>query len=204
VTADPVVREPAASWLSLRYWRAMALFAELFKQDQTAIEYWERIRGGRPHDAGVVAKIAFMKAQNGGRPQAIQLLEESLRMDPKSAYTWFNLGYLQQEEQRHDEALASFDQAVALDAKLDRAWYGKALSLIKLGRLEEAIQPLQKNVKLQPMSPYGYYQLAHLQNRLGLKEDVATTILRLSRFEPKVAKQLEKETGVVVGIDADL
>lgn len=192
------------SMLSVWYWRLMAIVAELVRRDHVAIDYWERIRGARPRDAQVLSKIAFMKAERGGRPQAIGLLEESLRMDPAVAANWFNLGYLQQEEQRHEAALESFDRALALDPRLDRAWYGTALSLIKLGRLEEAIAPLQKNVKLQPMSPYGWYQLAHLQNRLGRKDDVAVTIRRLGQFEPKVAKQLERETGVIVGIQADL
>jgi tetratricopeptide (TPR) repeat protein len=202
VSAAPVERR-GASAVSILYWRQMAIWCELLKQDAMALEYWQRIRDARPRDAAVIAKIAFMKAGAGGRPEAIALLNESLRIDPDAADNWFNLGYLQQEEQRHDEALASFARALRLNAKLDRAWYGTALSLIKLGRLEDAIAPLKQNVKLQPMSPFGWYQLAHLQNRLGRKDDVAVSIKRLSQFEPQVARQLERETGVSAGLGDD-
>jgi tetratricopeptide (TPR) repeat protein len=187
------------SALTIWYWRHMATVSELFKRDEMALEYWQRIRAARPQDPAVLGKVAFILAARGGRREAIALLEECLRLDPKSAATWFNLGYLQQEEQRHEEALASFRRALAIDEKHDRAWYGTALSLIKLERLEEAVEALRRNVKLQPMSPYGWYQLAHLQNRLGQKDEAAKTIRHLSGFEPQVAKQLERETGVVVG-----
>ena len=49
----------------------------------------------------------------------------------------------------------------------DRALYGLALSLIATRRPEEAIAPLKRNTKLQPMSPYGWYQLARVQHELG-------------------------------------
>jgi hypothetical protein len=49
---------------------------------------------------------------------------------------------------------------------------------------------------LQPMSPYGWYQLArvHVDRH---ETDEATKIIRhLRGFEPKVAAQLERETGI--------
>ncbi len=65
----------------------------------------------------------------------------------------------------HDAALASFGRALELDPALDRAYYGQSLSLIRLGRVAEAVAPLKRNTELQPMSPYGWYQLAHAHHR---------------------------------------
>ena len=194
----PAVR--GASVLSIWYWKQLAIWAGLFKRDDVAIEYWERILAARPGDSSVVATVAHMKAQAGGRREAVALLQRAVELDPESAHAWFNLGFLQQEEQRHDEALASFERALVLDPKLDRAWYGKALSLIKSGRPQEAVAPLKRNTELQPMSPYGFYQLAHVYHKLEDKDGVARTIRKLAEFEPKVAKQLERETGVHVGV----
>jgi tetratricopeptide (TPR) repeat protein len=109
---------------------------------------------------------------------------------------WFNLGFLQQDTGDHFSAIANFDRALALDEKLDRAWYGKALSLIKTGRVEEAVPLLKRNTELQPMSPFGWYQLAHAYHRLGQSERAAKVIRKLSEFEPQVARQLERETGL--------
>jgi tetratricopeptide (TPR) repeat protein len=96
--------------------------------------------------------------------------------------------------------MAAFDRAIALDAKLDRAHYGKAISLIKLGRLEESIPVLQRNIELQPMSPFGFYQLVHVHHRLGEAGRVEEIIRHLAGFEPQVARQLERETGISAGL----
>jgi tetratricopeptide (TPR) repeat protein len=188
------------SGFTVWYWRQMATWSKLLKRDEMAVAYWERIVAARPSDASVLGALAHLKATTGKRPEAVELLRSALALDATQAGTWYNLGYLQQEEQRHDEAIASFDRAIALNEKLDLAYYGKALSLIKLGRLQEAIGPLKKNTELQPMSPFGFYQLAHVYHRLHQPERVARTIQRLSGFEPQVARQLERETGVVVGV----
>jgi tetratricopeptide (TPR) repeat protein len=101
--------------------------------------------------------------------------------------------------ERWDEALAAFRRATELSPKLDRAWYGMGLVLIRVQRHEEAIAALKRNTELQPMSPYGWYQLArvHVDRR---EPDEALKIIRhLKGFEPKVAAQLERETGLLAG-----
>lgn len=187
----------SASAANVWFWRQMATWSTLLKRDAMALEYRRRIADARPDDPRALASLAHGLAQSGGRPEAIVLLERAVALDPANAGAWYNLGYLQQESQRHDDALASFDRAIAIDPKLDLAHYGRALSLIKTERLEEAIEPLKRNTELQPLSPYGFYQLAHVYHRLGRTEAAAKVIRRLSGFEPQVARQLERETGIV-------
>ena len=74
--------------------------------------------------------------------------------------------------------------------------YGHALSLISPQRLDEAVAPLKKNTKLQPMSPYGWYQLARVQHDRGRLDETQTILDHLATFEPKVAAQLARETGL--------
>jgi len=189
------------SALAAWYYKQMAVWSGVLKRDEMALEYWQRLRAERPRDATVVATIAHVRAGSGHRDEAIALMHQALEIDPRRAAHWFNLGFLQQERGDHEDAISSFERAIALDEKLDRAHYGKGLSLVKLGRTEEAIAPLKKNCELQPMSPYGWYQLAHVYHRLGDSKRVAQVIKQLAGFEPKVAKQLERETGVVVGVE---
>ena len=84
-----------------------------------------------------------------------------------------------------------------LDPKLDRAWYGLGLVLIRLQRPDEAVAALKQNTKLQPMSPYGWYQLARVHVDRREPEEARKIIRHLKGFEPKVAAQLERETGLL-------
>ena len=186
------------SGLHLWYWRQMAIWSQILKRPALASDYWQRIINARPNDAKSLVALALLKCAGADKTEAIALLSRALQADPNNAGFWFNQGFLQQEQGLHEPALHSFEQAITLDPKLDRAWYGKGLSLIKLQRLSEAEAALKRNTDLQPMSPYGWYQLAHLYHRQGLTERTAKMIRTVSGFEPKVAEQLRRETGVDV------
>jgi tetratricopeptide (TPR) repeat protein len=97
-----------------------------------------------------------------------------------------------------ESAEYSFRQAIKLNEKLDEAWYGLGLALIQLQRFDEAIKALKKNTQLQPMSPYAWYQLARLYVEREQPDEASKIISHLKNFEPKFAKQLERETGLTV------
>lgn len=83
-----------------------------------------------------------------------------------------------------------------LDPQLDRAWYGLGLCRVRLGQLEQAIDALTRNTQLQPMSPHGWVQLARIHEQRQEPEKVQKIILHLQGFEPKVAAELMRETGI--------
>ena len=150
-----------------------------------------------PGDVYALASRAHLRAQSGRFAPAIEDAQALVEAHPqRSAEYWFNLGFLLEATGRAAEAEPAFRRAVALDEKLDRGWYGLGLVLIQLGRHDEAVAALEHNTRLQPMSPHGWYQLArvHMDRR---EPDEARKIIRhLQGFEPKVAAQLQRETGL--------
>lgn len=116
---------------------------------------------------------------------------------PGDATSWFNAGFVLEQLDRHDEALAAFQHATAIDPDLDRAWYGQGLALIRLQRMDEAAEALRRNTELQPMSPHGWYQLARVQIERKQPGEAVKIIRRLRGFEPRVAAQLVRETGLM-------
>ena len=73
------------------------------------------------------------------------------------------------------------------------------LILIRQQRYDEAVTALKRNTELQPMSPYGWYQLARVHVDRRNPEEAVKIIRHLKGFEPKVAAQLERETGLQAG-----
>jgi len=123
---------------------------------------------------------------------------------PASAAAWFNLAFVLEQQELAEEAEQAFRKAIELDPMIDRAWYGLGLCLIRQQRLEEAIEALKKNTEMQPMSPFGWYQMARAYMDLGRKGDAARVIRHLEGFEPKVAAQLKRETGIGSSKEAGL
>jgi tetratricopeptide (TPR) repeat protein len=188
------------NFLNYFYLKQLAIWSLIFNKRETAIGYWEKMRTLRPNDPIIPASIAHLKAELGLKREALALLHQSLEMKDSNALAWYNVGYIHQEFDEQDLAISAFDKAIANDEKMDLAYYGKALAFIKLGKVEEAIPLLKRNTELQPMSPYGWYQLAHAYNRLGQSDKAKKTILKLSKFEPKVAVQVQNETGIDAGV----
>jgi tetratricopeptide (TPR) repeat protein len=151
-----------------------------------------------PLDPYLLASRSHLRAQRGARDEAIADSQALVAAHPtRSAADWFNLAFMLEEANRLDEAEPAFRRAVELNPKLDRAWYGLGLTLIRLQRYDEAAVALKRNTELQPMSPYGWYQLARVHMDRQQPEEARKIVARLKGFEPKVAAQLERETGLM-------
>jgi tetratricopeptide (TPR) repeat protein len=176
-------------------WRAIA--ALVFGQRGPALALFDAMLVRWPDDAYALASRIQMHAQAGRRAAALEDSRRLLAVQSENAHAWFNHGFLLEEEGAIDEALVAFTRATELSPKLDRAWYGMGLALIRLHRFEEAIAALKRNTELQPMSPYGWYQLARVHVDRQDPEEAVKIIRHLKGFEPKVAAQLERETGLL-------
>ena len=174
----------------------LAGWARVFGASASAQRWLETARDEFPDDPKVLAALAFMYAQQERRREAIALFDRAAALEPRDAELQFDRGFLLQALNDHDAAIDAFQRALALNADHDRALYGLALSLISLRRLDDAVVALERNTKLQPMSPYGWYQLGRVQFDRGNAERTKAIIAHLARFEPKVAAQLARETGL--------
>jgi len=178
------------------YWNQVAAWFVLFRRRDIALEYSERMVAIAPADALALASIGYQYAKQGRKREALAMFDRVVALAPRDAEAQFDRAFLLQELCDHDAAMAAFREALAINPDHDRALYGLALSLISTRRPEEAIAPLKRNTKLQPMSPYGWYQLARVQHQLGRSDETQKIVDHLARFEPDVARQLERETGL--------
>lgn len=181
------------------YWRlklrAIALL--VFGRSAAAEATFDAMLRLWPRDPYGLASRGHLRAQRGAREEAIadyRALVEA-HTDATAAH-WFNLAYALEAASRLPEAEAAFRRALEIDEKLDRAWYGLGLTLIQQGRYDEAVTALKRNTELQPMSPYGWYQLARVHIDRQQPDEARRIIRHLKGFEPKVAAQLERETGL--------
>ncbi|MFP8777670.1 tetratricopeptide repeat protein [Hydrogenophaga sp. RWCD_12] len=158
----------------------------------------------QPDDRYALASLAVLQAGQGNRAGAVQTLEHLVRVAPGLATAWFNLGFLLETMDRLEDAEAAFRRATDMDPGLDRAWYGLGICLIRLRRFDGAVEALRRNTALQPMSPFGWYQLARVHADRQEPEEALRIIRHLRGFEPRVAAQLVRETGLgLPGASAD-
>ncbi len=181
----------ACTWMKLR---AMTLL--VLGRNDAALQVFSTMAARWPQDPYPLASRAHLLSQKQQTIAALHDSERLLTLRPEHAPTWFNHGFMLEAVGRLDDALRAFRKATVLDGQLDRAWYGQGLVLIRLKRYDDAVAALKRNTELQPMSPHGWYQLARVHVDRHEPGEAVKIIRHLKGFEPKVAAQLERETGL--------
>jgi len=174
----------------------IAGWARVFGATAFAQRLLETVRQEFPDDVRALSSLAFLYAQQDRRREALALFDRAVALAPGNAEYAFNRAYLLQQLNDHEAAIGAFRRVLEISPDHDRAHYGLGLSLISLKRLDEAVPVLERNTKLQPMSPYGWYQLGRVQFDRGKADKTAAIVAHLNTFEPKVAAQLARETGL--------
>ena len=182
--------------------KMQALLLLVIGNRSRALSRFDHMLHLRPQDRYALASRAHIQAKDNNFSAAITSLRQLTAAWPRDAAAWFNLGFVLQQAGRHEDAEPAFRSALARDPRMDRAWYGLALALIQQQRFQAAADALEKNTALQPMSPYGWYRLALVRLELGQPEEALKVIAHLREFEPRVAAQLVRETGLAKTVTA--
>lgn len=194
MSATPGLPRYARWWL---HWQAKTLLA--LGMNARAMAIFRQILRTNPSDLLSLNSLAYDALRREQRVEAHALFTQVAALDVGTASTanaHFNVAFVAEELGFLAEAEHGFRAALALNDKHDRAWYGLGLVLIRQERLEEAASAFKTNTKLQPMSPFAWYQLARVYVNLARPEEARAVIAHLKGFEPKVAAQLERETGL--------
>lgn len=77
-------------------------------------------------------------------------------------------GFVRFAEDRIDEAIAKYREALEIDPKLAIAWNGLSMALRQQGDLDGAIAAAQRLVELEPEDPLSHTNLSILYQRKGM------------------------------------
>ena len=88
---------------------------------------------------------------------------------------WYNRGNALDNLGRLEEAIASYDQALAIKPDDNQAWYNRGVALGKLGRLEEAIASYDQALEIKPDNDQAWNNRGIALDNLGrLEEEIAS------------------------------
>jgi tetratricopeptide (TPR) repeat protein len=193
-THIPTVSTPNRSRCLLLKFKARAFL--VFGLRAKAHDIFQEILSINPVDTLALNSLGYEELSNSRLIQALSYFERALVQTPNNANAHFNVGFVCEELGRSQDAETAFKAALELDEKLDRAWYGLGLVLVRQQRLEESLAAFKRNTELQSMSPFAWYQMARVHMELSQPEKALEVMRHLKGFEPKVAAQLERETGL--------
>jgi tetratricopeptide (TPR) repeat protein len=103
--------------------------------------------------------------------RAKQELLKEIQIDPNNAGAVYILGELDRRDQKWDEAISRYTQAVKLDPNLGEAYLGWGYCLVNLKKYEDAIPPLRTAERLMPQNPEVHHSLGTALERSGHKDE---------------------------------
>ena len=85
----------------------------------------------------------------------IEYYSKCLKLDPKNADAWNNIGIAFDDLGRYEEAIRCFDKALEIHPEYANAWCNKGFALAELGRYqnwryEEALRCFEKAIEIDP------------------------------------------------------
>jgi tetratricopeptide (TPR) repeat protein len=89
--------------------------------------------------------------------KAIDTLDKSIKLSPKSPLSHYYRGYAYMKERDYDRAIPDFEKSISLDPNLSGAYAGLATVQVELKDYEEAMRAASKAIELNPEDASSYY-----------------------------------------------
>lgn len=134
--------------------------------------------------------LAMLHLQNGRPGEAAAELSESLKLNPDSAPTHYNLGLALIAQGQLERATAEFQEAVRLSPEYAEAHNNLGAVLHFAGRLDEAGRHYRLAASLRPDNAEAAGNLARLLLQQGNREEAVEHFRRAIKVNPEFAPAL--------------
>jgi tetratricopeptide (TPR) repeat protein len=121
-------------------------------------------------------------------PEAAQLLEQAVRIDPGAAYGFNALGIAYLEQAQYDKAIPAFRDAVRRARHWSYPLHNEALAFVETGDYKSAISAYQEAIRLTPQYSYLPYNLGLVYQRLNRRKDAEAAYRKASALAPNSAE----------------
>lgn len=120
---------------------------------------------------GAHAVIAQAEIGAGKWADAATELQSELSIDPQNVDALYDLGFVNLQESKRDEAMRLFQQVLAAHPDYADAQYEVGKMLMDDGKAQEALPHLEAAAKLDPNKAYVHYQLQAAYRKLARTAD---------------------------------
>ena len=111
---------------------------------------------------------------------------------------WYNRGIALHELKRYEDALASFDRAIALDPDGDAAIAGRTRSLKALGRTREALESANRAIAVRKDSPAHHSDRGLVLKALGQTGEARSAFEQALALDPDCLPALTNFAGLLI------
>lgn len=153
-----------------------------------------------PHDTDALHLLALLRLDQGRPAEALGLVTTALRSKPRSDALHCTHGQVLVALGRREEALASFEWAIALAPAPVEALHRRARALSALGRASDALDDLDRLLALDPGHVDALNDRGILLRRLHRPEEALASYARALAVAPHCAEALNNRGAVLLDL----
>jgi Tfp pilus assembly protein PilF len=124
----------------------------------------------------------------GRNEDALKILQEALKVDPKNENIYYNLALLYFELNKNEESEKSFAKAMELNSPNPRVYYNYGLLLEKKNAFSRAEAVFQRGLKLAPLDASLNYALSLMYLQTGKTGQAIAPASILKKYYPANAE----------------
>lgn len=151
---------------------------------------YQRTLAAQPHHPDALYHLALLARQVGQTEAALDLLGKAIKLKRTDPLYFLYHATTLQELERYDEALASYDRALALLPEQADIFYNRGLVLKALGRFGEALESLERALALKPDFAEAWNNCGLLQQQMRLLDRSIASLDRAVALNPSYAEAL--------------
>ncbi|MFF0231246.1 tetratricopeptide repeat protein [Micromonospora sp. NPDC005254] len=137
-------------------------------------------------------KLGVEQGQAGNLDAAKATFEKVLDADVNNKFAWFNLGFIAQSRNQNDEAISSYDKALAADASYKPALYNKAIAL-EGTEPTKSVDIYRKVVSIDNKASTAYLRLGMLLSQSGDTAAARNAFSAAIRLDKRLASSVPEK-----------
>jgi tetratricopeptide (TPR) repeat protein len=156
-----------------------------------AAKNYHRVIELTPNYPDVRLRLAQISRNGGDHKRAMDLLDEELKINPRSDSALVEMGRVHMAQKQFDEANRAFTQAARINEKNADALYGIGVVHHVQGSYDNALSLLNRVIKLDPLKADAYWQIGLIYQKLNNRANAIqafTNFRGLARDPEKTAQ----------------
>ena len=144
-------RKTVAEGHSQTEWLKRAIALEEMKDWQGLLDWCRKWTKSEPKNAHAWYQPRESLTANLNRyDDAIEAYRQALRINPKDANAWYNLGIAYANLKRYNDAIEAYRQALRINPEDADAWYNLGITYAGLKRYNDAIEAYRQALRINP------------------------------------------------------
>jgi Tfp pilus assembly protein PilF len=126
----------------------------------------------------------------GDIPGAVESYLQSIKLEPRSAEVYLNLGHAYLKLEKDRDAIKAFRESIKLNPAVAETHYGVGLASFRSGRFKEAADAFKKATTLSPKLAKAHYGLSLAYQELGMTHELMAEYRILETLDASLARKL--------------